>query len=383
MRTAPLRNLRWSCLAASTLALGPAGGACSLVMSGEDPGVDPGSGGAATPAASGGTAGSTSVGGRGGTSGPSGPGTGGSASTSSGGNGGGGRPGTAGGPVTGTGGGGGARPAGSGGVAATGSGGSSGSIMRGPSPTEDSASMPGPYHVARYSTGLADSAAYAGYDVDYPEDATPPFAGVAVIPGFIEGRSAVGDWGPFLASYGFAVITVDPNTALDPPTTRADGLWAAIGSLKDENVRAGSPLAGKLDTSRFAVMGHSMGGGGTLETANAHSADLRAAIPLTPWDLVTSFGMITAPTLILAGQTDTVAPVAQHAMPFYSSIPATSVKAYAEFSGGDHYVASSPLMNKGVAILGLSWLKVYVEGDSRYRPFIKSRSELSMFLSAP
>jgi len=369
MRTAPLRNLGWSCLAASALALATASTACSLASAGDgDTGGGPGNGGAPTPAASGG---GTATGGRGGSAGTGVIGTGGSASTS-----------TGGGPITGAGGGGG-RPAGSGGTPAAGSGGSSGNIMRGPSPTEDTASMPGPYHVARYSMGLTDSAAYAGYDVDYPEDATPPFAGVAVIPGFIEGRSALGDWGPFLASYGFAVIRSIPNTPLDPPTTRAEGLWAAIGSLEDENVRAGSPLAGKLDTSRFAVMGHSMGGGGTLETANAHSADLRAAIPLTPWDLVTSFGMITAPTLILAGQTDTVAPVAQHAMPFYSSIPATSVKAYAEFSGGDHYVASSPLMNKGVAILGLSWLKVYVEGDSRYRPFIKSRSELSMFLSAP
>ncbi|HEY8924967.1 MAG TPA: alpha/beta hydrolase [Polyangia bacterium] len=366
MRTSPLRNLRWSCLA-SALALGAAGGACSSATAGdEDPGL--GRGGAATPPGSGGMGGATAAGGRAG--GSSGLGTGGHPSIGSGGTSGGG-----GGPVSGAG--------GTGGGPATGPGGSSGSIMRGPSPSEDSASMPGPYHVARYSTGLADSAAYAGYDVDYPEDATPPFAGVAVIPGFIEGRSAVGDWGPFLASHGFAVITVDPNTPLDPPTTRADGLWAALGSLKDENVRAGSPLAGKLDTSRFAVMGHSMGGGGTLETANAHSAELRAAIPLTPWDLVTSFGMITTPTLILAGQTDSVAPVAQHAMPFYSSIPATSVKAYAEFAGGDHYVASSPLMNKGVAILGLSWLKVHVEGDSRYRPFIKARPELSMYLAAP
>jgi len=371
MRTAPLRNLRWSCLAVSALAVVPGVGACSLTTAG-DTDTGGGGGGAGTPPASGGMGGPASAGGRGGSSGRIGTGGGG------GGTGGGGA-----GTITGNAGAGGARPTGSGGAPTTGSGGSSASIMRGPTPTEDSASTPGPYHVARYSTGLTESAAYAGYDVDYPEDATPPFAGVAVIPGFIEGRSAVGDWGPFLASYGFAVITVDPNTPLDPPTTRADGLWAAIGSLTDENARAGSPLEGKLDTTRFAVMGHSMGGGGTLETANAHSVDLRAAIPLTPWDLVTSFGMVTVPTLILAGQTDGVAPVAQHAMPFYSSIPSTSVKAYAEFSGGDHYVASSPLTNKGVAILGLSWLKVYVEGDSRYRPLIKTRPELSMFLTAP
>jgi predicted dienelactone hydrolase len=255
--------------------------------------------------------------------------------------------------------------------------------MRGADPTEQIASARGPYQVMRYSTGLADSPAYGAYDVDYPANATPPFAGVAVIPGFIESRAAVADWGPFLASHGFVVITVDPNSNTDNPTTRAAALWAAVGSLKDENARAASPLAGKVATCRFAVMGHSMGGGGTLETANAHSADLRAAVPLAPWDTTSAFGMITAPTMILAGQSDAVAPVAQHAMPFYSAIPSTTTKVYAEFSGGDHFVADSPTTNTTAGLLGLSWLKVHVEGDARYAQFIKNHSGLSSFLPAP
>jgi predicted dienelactone hydrolase len=252
--------------------------------------------------------------------------------------------------------------------------------MRGADPTEQTASARGPFQVMRYSSGLADSPAYAGYDVDYPTDATPPLAGVAVIPGFIESRSAVADWGPFLASQGFAVITIDPNSNTDNPTTRAAALWAAIGSLKDENTRAGSPLNGKMATCRFAVMGHSMGGGGTLEAANAHGADLRAAIPLAPWDTTSGFAMITTPTMIMAGQNDTVAPPAQHAMPFYAAIPATTVKTYVEFAGGDHFVADSPVTNPTAALLGLSWLKLHVEGDARYAPFIATHTGLSQFL---
>ena len=252
-----------------------------------------------------------------------------------------------------------------------------------PDPTQDSASQPGPYMVSRYSTGVPDSPSYAGYDVDYPADAPPPLPGVAIIPGFIEGRSAVGDWGPFLASHGFAVITVDPNSDIDQPEVRATALWAAIGSLQGENMRSDSPLSGKLITTRVAVMGHSMGGGAVLETANAHSDGLRAAIALAPWDMTTAFGGITTPVLIVAGQNDMTAPVAQNAMPFYNAIPMTTIKAYAEFAGGDHQVADSPVTNTTAGLLGLSWLKVYVAGDSRYAQFIKTQSGLSSYLSSP
>jgi pimeloyl-ACP methyl ester carboxylesterase len=278
-------------------------------------------------------------------------------------------------PVTGTGGG--------GAVGGRGTGSTPGAIVRGSEPTEQSASTTGPYRVMRYSAGLADSLDYAGYVVDYPADATPPFAGVAVIPGFIEGRSAVGNWGPFLASHGFAVITVDPNLPLDTPPVRATALLAAIGSLKDEQSRTGSPLAGKMDLTRLAVMGHSMGGGATLQVANMYSMELKAAIPLAPWDIAGSYTMITVPIMVMAGESDAVAPVASHAMPFYESVPASTPKAYVEFAGGDHYVADDPSTNATSAVLGLSWLKVYVEGDTRYRPFIKTRAGLSRLLTSP
>jgi dienelactone hydrolase len=262
-----------------------------------------------------------------------------------------------------------------------GTGGAAGA--RGPDPTEQTASTKGPYQVMRYSSGLADSPAYAGYDVDYPTNAPTPLAGVAAIPGFIEARSGIGDWGPFLASHGFVVITVDPNTGFDGPPTRADALWAAVESLKAENTRAGSPLLGKVDTSRFAVMGHSMGGGGTLDTARIHGAELRADVPLAPWHNAPAFTTITVPTMIMAGQDDAIAPIDQHASPFYESIPATTRKTYVEFAGGDHFVANSPVTNASVALLGLSWLKVHLEGDQRYSQFIKTRAGLSRFLSAP
>src|SRR5262249_52356837 len=65
-----------------------------------------------------------------------------------------------------------------------------------------------------------------------------------------------------IASHGFLVVT----TALTPQDSArrqasADDLKAAIDWADAENTRAGSPLRGKIETKRVAVMGQSCGGG--------------------------------------------------------------------------------------------------------------------------
>jgi alpha-beta hydrolase superfamily lysophospholipase len=160
-------------------------------------------------------------------------------------------------------------------------------------------------------------------------------------------------------------------------------LMAAIGTIAGEGSRAGSPLEGKVD-SRFAIMGHSMGGGGTLIAADSHSGELRAAIPLTPWSSSpTSFPGVTVPTLFIAGQLDNIAGVAQHAWPFYQSITNSHPRTYVEFAGADHFVANNPNLNGTVARYALSWLKVHVNGDTRYEQFLVQDAAFSRYDSAP
>ena len=70
-----------------------------------------------------------------------------------------------------------------------------------------------------------------------------------------------------IASHGVLVIT----TAGTPPTgsasrdATADDLKAAIDWAERENARPGSPLLGKIDVKRVAVMGQSCGGGLAIE----------------------------------------------------------------------------------------------------------------------
>jgi hypothetical protein len=76
------------------------------------------------------------------------------------------------------------------------------------------------------------------------------------------------------------------------------------------------------------------------------------------------------PTLFLAAQVDTLA--GGQSQPFYESISADVPKLLWERAGADHWANNDPAQEGGaVGRYGLSWLKVYVEGDERYAQFLK------------
>ncbi len=293
---------------------------------------------------------------------------------------------------TGTAGAGGNNTSGAGGMGGGNNGGAAGSGGggTGPDPTSASVSAKGMCTVKTYTMGIPTAADYATPTIYYPTDCPGPFPGVVIIPGFTEVQAQINQWGTFLASHGFAVMMIDSaangmaNTGVQPPS-RASGLAEGVTTLKGENTRMGSPLNGQLDGTRMAVMGHSMGGGGTLLTANTHP-DLKAAIGLCPWNPGGTYPMDTVPTLFFDGTSDTLVPPSQ-ATGEYMSIPATTHKVYAEFQGGSHFVANTPLGNaatdKVVARIGLSWLEVYVVGDMRYQQFIAKDMTMSNFDQKP
>ena len=159
---------------------------------------------------------------------------------------------------------------------------------------------------------------------------------------------------------------------------RADGMWAAISAIKGENSRAGSPLAGKLSDC-IVTSGHSLGGGASLLIAKSHPNDITAALAFNPYDQTTNFSAVVAPTLILTGQNDTTAPPAQHGRRQYDSMTGKMSKEYVEIQGGAHTSAITPATIPGP--YAVSWLKLNVDGDTRYRPFLNQGSGLSDFAS--
>jgi pimeloyl-ACP methyl ester carboxylesterase len=90
-------------------------------------------------------------------------------------------------------------------------------------------------------------------------------------------------------------------------------------------------------------------------------------VALAPWNTDKTWNDEVVPTLIIGGQSDTVAPVASHSIPFYNSL-ASPEKAYLELRGASHFFPQTP--NATVSRFTVSWLKRFVDGDTRYTQFL-------------
>ncbi len=234
---------------------------------------------------------------------------------------------------------------------------------RGPAPTTASLDASrGPYSVATENVSSLVTG-FGGGTIYYPTStADGTFGAVAISPGFTARWSSLSWLGPRIASHGFVVIGIETNTLYDQPASRGDQLLAALDYLtRTSSVRS------RIDTTRLAVAGHSMGGGGSLEAARTRPS-LQAAVPLAPWNATKSWSTLRVPTLIVGGERDTVAPVASHAIPFYNSIPSATEKTYLELNNASHFFPQS--VNTFTARLAVAWLKRFVDNDTRYDQFI-------------
>lgn len=202
---------------------------------------------------------------------------------------------------------------------------------------------------------------------------SPPYAAVVLVPGY-RGRQENYDWwGPALASLGMAVMIIDTNAPDDAFEARKQAHIAAVDFIKAETLKADSPIKGRIDPNKIAIMGHSLGGGAALAAAVELGDQIKAVIPLLPYccELGTSFtgnyADLTVPTLIFASAEDTVAAPAEHARALYDSISSDTPRAYVEFAHGTHNMASNAgedLM--GMGRLALAWVKLVVDGKANF-----------------
>jgi dienelactone hydrolase len=237
-------------------------------------------------------------------------------------------------------------------------------FQRGPAPTNASLeAASGPFAIA--STTVPRQSNFGGGTIYYPTATNEgTYGAVAVSPGFLSPQSAIQWAGPRVASHGFIVFTIDTLGGFDFPNSRATQLQAALNYLTQQSPTA---VRSRLDATRLAVMGHSMGGGGTLEAARANP-NLQAAVALQPWDLFNTFETVRVPSLIVGAQNDTVASVGSHSEPFYTQIPAASEKAYLEVAGQSHGLGTTNNVTQAKEVV--AWLKRYVDNDTRYEQFI-------------
>lgn len=269
---------------------------------------------------------------------------------------------------------------------------SSADYRRGPNPSDSMLeARTGPFDFERSTVSRLSAGGYGGGTLFYPTNTNEgPFAGIVVCPGYMESDGQVDWWGPRLASNGFVVFVMQPqNTYMNQPSQRGNQMLDALDDLVSWNNSRNHAIYGLLDPNRLGLMGHSMGGGGTLIAAEdeANNPAVKAAIPLAPYALEKDFSRITCPTMIVACGADMIAPVAQHAMPFYRSLSDSIDKMFIEFAGDSHFcVIDGNMHMPTLGKLGIAWMKVFMDEDARYLTFLNDTNygatmEVSRFQS--
>ena len=237
--------------------------------------------------------------------------------------------------------------------------------------TLESLTNPGPFEVQTLneSEGIRNGPDYFGATIYYPTNANPPFASIAIVPGFTASPSSIEEWGPFYASHGIVTIIIGTNSIFNFPEARAYALLDALETIRQENSRANSPLENALNLDQLAVSGWSMGGGGAQRAAVLDDRVL-GVVALCPYLTNTNLNHESS-VLIFSGENDPTAAPVLHADVHYNATPNDTNKLLFEIENGNHSVANSP--NGGNGIIGkiaLSWLKLYVEQNDCYCPLL-------------
>ncbi|GAA2583081.1 alpha/beta hydrolase [Actinomadura fulvescens] len=237
---------------------------------------------------------------------------------------------------------------------------------RGPAPTEASITAgTGPFEVASVSVPGASGLGFGGGTIYHPKaTGQGTFAPIVVTPGFIGPQFSIAWYGPRLASQGFVVMTISTNAPMDVPPDRAKQMLAALDYLTQK-----SAVKDRVDASRPGLMGHSMGGGGTIRAA-AERPEIKAAIPLAPWDPDASLARpVKANTLIIGADMDFIAPVSMFSEPMYAELQSAPEKAYLELNNAGH-VISYIAPNTTIAKYSIAWMKRFLDNDTRYDQFL-------------
>lgn len=231
----------------------------------------------------------------------------------------------------------------------------------------------GPYSYSTYQLPGTPG----GATVYYPTNAAAPFSGIVFCPPYTGTQSMFAAWGPFFASHGIVLVTMDTSSILISVDQRADEQAEVLDILKAENARQASPLYNKLDTERVGAMGWSMGGGATwinsAEYPGLMTAMSLAGHNLTALNPNADGDNTKCPTIIFKGALDTtyLGGLLQSEGVYYA-IPDPLPKVFYEVGTAGHFDWGSPTAaNDHVAELALAFQKTFLDGDDRWEEFIE------------
>ncbi|BCJ73797.1 lipase [Catellatospora sp. IY07-71] len=240
----------------------------------------------------------------------------------------------------------------------------------GQAPTSSNITGNGSFSVSTYN--ISSLVSGFGGGVAYYPTTSGRYPVIAISPGFTARWSSISWIGPRLASWGFVVVGIETNSIYDQPASRGSQLLAALNWAVNS---APSSVRDRVDGSRRGVAGHSMGGGGTLEALAADTTGLvKAGVPIAPWNLDTTWGGLNEAVQIVGGESDTIAAVNSHSIPFYNSLGGP--KSYIELNGASHFFPQTSNATLSRALV--SWFKRYLNNDARFTPYTCGYSGLSI-----
>lgn len=136
------------------------------------------------------------------------------------------------------------------------------------------------------------------------------------------------------ASYGFVVIASTSSM-----TGSGEEMLGGVDWLVDENRRAGSIFFNRLDIDHVGAVGHSQGGGGTINAGTDPRITCTAPIEPLPGRVADLKG----PMFLIAGSEDTIVPASWVTASMYENALVPTVYGIAQ--GADH---STPLWDAGM-----------------------------------
>jgi dienelactone hydrolase len=198
-----------------------------------------------------------------------------------------------------------------------------------------------------------------------------PFPVVLISPGWAATTKDFEALAEHLASRGFAAALFEqPHNWSSDMEEWAHELSRGADALESANADASSRVAGALDLSRLAVVGHSYGGAAAVSFA-AEDARVKACVALAPvsqWhkdDLLQHASDLTVPLLVEAGGSDWLAGLDQ-TRGIHDRATKAPARAFVEIKGGDHnlYQDSSGSSAKHAVAIGYltAWLERFLAG---------------------
>jgi hypothetical protein len=237
----------------------------------------------------------------------------------------------------------------------------------GPFPPVSDFAMPGPFT----ATTLANVGPSPGYTVYLPTELAPNGA-LNPIVGWMSGGStnhASYTLLPHLASHGFVVVAANVVPGIGQEVQLGEQIITGIDWLIAENARSGSEFLGKLDTTRLASAGYSMGSLATFTIAD--DPRLTTTVHISGGNMAPErVENLHAPAAFICGipggascnllSADCDIAAANCDIDFET---ATTPVFYANFAGGHLGILTTPHMER-INAMTTAWLRNRLMGDT-------------------